>query len=278
MGEDPERIEQEIERTRAKLGDDLDALEEKVNPKKVAHRSVDRAKEKVAEVKDKVVGAAGAAKEKVAGRDAAPADPARRRRRERASGGVGEKVSGLAGTAKEKAGPLAATAKEKAGPLAATAQEKAAVRSGLDPQTADTREVATAVAGSAWQTLREQTRRNPLAVGAVAFVARLAARPLRDATGAGAGSRGRLPSRSAVAAGLQRGPDQRRLQRHPHPGRHREADPPRAAPAPRRRGRVQRHLHVAGQDRQQQRGAPRPGPAAPRARPAAQTSSATPLA
>ena len=164
MGEDPERIEQEIERTRAKLGDDLDALEEKVNPKKVAHRSVDKAKEKVADLKDKVTGAAGAAREKVAsaGSGAPSGD---------GSGGVGEKLSGVAGTAREKAGPLAATARQRAGSLAVTAREKAAVQSGLDPETADTREVATAVAGSTWAALRERTRRYPLAVGAVAFVA-----------------------------------------------------------------------------------------------------------
>jgi hypothetical protein len=221
VGEDPEQLEREIERTRAKLGDDLDALEEKINPKKVANRSVDRAKGKAAEVKDKVVGAAGAAKEKVVGAageakekvsgsggstgsepsgiTAADVDYAgtgvgagATAPDGRSGGGIGDKVAGLAATAKEKAAPLAATAKEKAAPLAATAKEKAAPlaatakekaaplaatakekaasRAGLDPQTADTREVATAVAGGAWQTLREQTRRNPVAVGAAAFV------------------------------------------------------------------------------------------------------------
>lgn len=192
MGEDPERIEREIERTRAKLGEDLDALEEKINPKKVAHRSVGRAKGKAAEVKDKVIEAAGTAKDKVAsaagdakdkvtdakdkvtGGDDEPAtaagyDPAGATT---AGGpaGLGDKVAGLAGTAREKVTPLAATAKDKVGPLAATAKDKAATRVGLDPETADTREVATAVAGGAWQTLREQTRRNPVAVGAAAFV------------------------------------------------------------------------------------------------------------
>ena len=168
MGEDPERIEREIERTRAKLGEDLDALEEKVNPKKVASRSVDRAKEKAADVKDKLVEAAGAAKEKVTGaagtaKDKVTADGS-------AGGGAGGKVAGPIGTAKEKVAPLATTARDKAGSLAATAKEKAAVRSGMDPATADPREVATAVAGSTWATLREQTRRNPVLVGAVAFV------------------------------------------------------------------------------------------------------------
>jgi hypothetical protein len=117
VAEDPEQLEREIERTRIKLGQDIDALEEKVNPKKVAHRSVDRARE----------------------------------------------------AAKEKVAPLAATAKEKVAPLAATAKERAAERVGMDPSTADTREVATAVAGDTWSTLLEQTRRNPLAVGAAAF-------------------------------------------------------------------------------------------------------------
>lgn len=192
MGEDPERLEREIERTRAKLGEDLDALEEKINPKKVAHRSMDRAKEKAAEVKDKVVGAAGAAKEKVAGGSGSSgsewAGPTGTSAADRVTapngqpgGGIGDKVAGLASTAREKAAPLATTAKEKAvplavtarekvAPLAATARDKAAIRAGLDPQTADSRELATAVAGDAWQTLREQTRRNPLAVGAAAFV------------------------------------------------------------------------------------------------------------
>ena len=191
MGEDPERIEREIERTRAKLGEDLDALEEKINPKKVAHRSVDRAKGKAAEVKDKVLEAAGTAKDKVAGA-AGDAKGKVADAKDKVTGGtdesvtvagdsagattadgqagLGDKVAGLAGTAREKVTPLAATAKDKVAPLAATAKDKAATRVGLDPETADTREVATAVAGGAWQTLREQTRRNPVAVGAAAFV------------------------------------------------------------------------------------------------------------
>jgi ElaB/YqjD/DUF883 family membrane-anchored ribosome-binding protein len=190
VGEDPERIEQEIERTRAKLGEDLDALEEKVNPKKVANRSVDRAKEKAAEVKERLAGAAGAAKEKVAG--------AAKEKVGGSGGGQGAdygtgvssvngsgssaagsgsglastakgKVAPLAATAREKVGPLAATARSRASSLAATAKDRAATSRGMDPQTADTRQVATAVAGDAWSTVREQTRKNPVPVGAVAF-------------------------------------------------------------------------------------------------------------
>ena len=188
MGQDPEQLEREIEATRAKLGEDIDALEEKINPKKVAHRSVDRAKDKVAEVKDKVAEAAGAAKEKVAGAatdartraveakdkatdklsssDSDAADGSYPTGGSTSSGGVGAKVAGLAGTVKDKAAPLA----QKAVPLAQSAKEKAAVRSGLDPQTADNKQVATALAGTTWATLQDQTRRNPAAVGAAAFV------------------------------------------------------------------------------------------------------------
>ncbi len=173
MGEDPEQLERQIEATRAKLGQDIDALEEKVNPKKVAHRSVESAKEKVAEVRDKVVGKATEAKEKAAGA-----------REKMASGqdgaagdnGVGRKTADLADTVKEKAGPLVGTARQKAQPLvdkaapaAQQVKEKAAIRAGLDPGTADTKQVATTLAGEAWATLQDQTRRNPALVGGVAF-------------------------------------------------------------------------------------------------------------
>ena len=169
MGEDPEQLERQIEATRAKLGADIDALEEKINPKKVAHRSVESAKEKVAEVKDKVVGKVGEAKEKVSSSQGGGGSED--------GAGLGQKAAGLAGTVKEKAAPLVGTAREKAQPLVEKAtpaaqqvKEKAAVRAGLDPQTADSRQVATTLAGDAWATVLDQTRRNPALVGAGAFV------------------------------------------------------------------------------------------------------------
>ena len=182
MGEDPEQLEREIERTRAKLGADIDALEEKVNPKKVAHRSVETAKGKAAELKGKVLDAAGTAKEKVAGATTEAKDKAAGVKDKAtdslsssgsspsggayptgSSGpGLSDKVAGLAG----KAAPLV----QKAAPLAQSAKEKAAVRSGLDPATADTRTVATAFAGDTWSKLQDQTRRNPVPVGAAALL------------------------------------------------------------------------------------------------------------
>jgi Protein of unknown function (DUF3618) len=179
VGEDPEQLEREIEATRAKLGEDIDALEEKINPKKVAHRSVESAKGKVAEVKDKVVGKAAEAKDKVAAKagDAKDKVTPSSDGSTDSGGGVGQKAAGLAGTVKEKAAPLVGTAREKAAPLvqkaapaAQSVKEKAAVRAGLDPQTADTKQVATSLATDTWSTVQDQTRRNPALVGAVAFV------------------------------------------------------------------------------------------------------------
>jgi len=161
VGEDPEQLEREIEATRAKLGQDIDALEEKINPKKVANRSVASAKEKVAEIRGKVAGKATEAKQKM---------------QNGGSAGTGDQ-KGLADTVKEKAGPLVGTAREKAQPLmdkaapvAQQVKEKAAVRAGLDPQTADTKQVATTLAGDSWVMLQDQTRRNPALVGGIAFV------------------------------------------------------------------------------------------------------------
>ena len=138
MGEDPEQLERQIEATRAKLGQDIDALEEKVNPKKVAHRSVESAKEKVADVRDKVVGKATEAKEKAA---EAKAKMPSGQNGAAGENGVGQKAADLAGTVKEKAGPLVGTARQKAQPLvdkaapaAQQVKEKAAIRAGLDPR------------------------------------------------------------------------------------------------------------------------------------------------
>ena len=157
MGEDPEQLERQIEATRAKLGQDIDALEEKVNPKKVAQRSVESAKEKLAGAKDKVASKTTDAKDKVAGSKGDASG--------NGENGLGQKAAGLAGTVKQKAQPLV----DKATPAAQQVKEKAAIRAGLDPQTADTKQVATTLAGETWATLQEQTRRNPALVGGVAF-------------------------------------------------------------------------------------------------------------
>ena len=65
---DPEVIREEIERTRQELGDDVDALADKVNPTKIAQRQTDKVKGALGNVKDRVMGTAGDVKERDAGR------------------------------------------------------------------------------------------------------------------------------------------------------------------------------------------------------------------
>jgi gas vesicle protein len=54
--DDPEVIRRDIEATRAELSRDVDALTEKVSPARVVERRVDKAKEAVGSVKEKVMG------------------------------------------------------------------------------------------------------------------------------------------------------------------------------------------------------------------------------
>ena len=54
--DDPEVIRRDIESTRADLSRNVDALTEKVSPSRVVGRKVDRAKDAVGSVKDKVMG------------------------------------------------------------------------------------------------------------------------------------------------------------------------------------------------------------------------------
>jgi len=58
MTNNPEDIKRDIESTRAELSRDVDLLSEKVSPARVIERRVDRAKDAVGGVKDKVMGAA----------------------------------------------------------------------------------------------------------------------------------------------------------------------------------------------------------------------------
>jgi hypothetical protein len=53
---DPNKIRTDIEGTRATLSNDVDDLAESVKPKNVAGRQVDKAKDAVGSVKDRVMG------------------------------------------------------------------------------------------------------------------------------------------------------------------------------------------------------------------------------
>lgn len=55
---DPSEIRSDIERTRRELGQDVDALADKVNPAKMAHRQTDKVRRAVGRVTDRVMGTA----------------------------------------------------------------------------------------------------------------------------------------------------------------------------------------------------------------------------
>ncbi|MEI5583624.1 MULTISPECIES: DUF3618 domain-containing protein [unclassified Agromyces] len=58
MTTDPNAIRSDIERTRLELGEDVDALADKVNPGKVVHRQADKVKGAFRRAKDRVMGSA----------------------------------------------------------------------------------------------------------------------------------------------------------------------------------------------------------------------------
>lgn len=58
MGEESDQLRQEIDRTRQELGTDVDALTEKVSPKRVVERRVDKTKDAIGGLKEKVMGTA----------------------------------------------------------------------------------------------------------------------------------------------------------------------------------------------------------------------------
>jgi gas vesicle protein len=113
---DPDEIRAEIERTRAALSDDVDALTDTANPKNIAKRQVGKAKGALSDVKDRVMGVGDDVKERVMG----------------SGGNVKDRVMGagenVAGTVQDKAyavgdtvsgAPETAKAKTRGNPLAA---------------------------------------------------------------------------------------------------------------------------------------------------------------
>ncbi|MBO1751678.1 DUF3618 domain-containing protein [Actinotalea sp. BY-33] len=97
MSTDPDQIRADIERTRADLSHDVDALEDKVSPSSIAHRKTEQVRGAVGSVKERVMGSAHDAKESV-------------RSKQQESSSPGEVAHGLQSTLREKAegNPLAA--------------------------------------------------------------------------------------------------------------------------------------------------------------------------
>ena len=143
---DPDAIREEIESTRTDLSDNVNALADSVRPSTVAHRQVDRVKEGLAGVKDKVMGgddepgepgAVGAMGHAIAD---APTSAVRRARGNPLAAGVivfgaawlvssllpaSDAETQAAAALKEKAAPLAQTAKDAAKDVVEQLQEPA---------------------------------------------------------------------------------------------------------------------------------------------------------
>jgi hypothetical protein len=94
MSTDPDQIREDIERTRAELSSDVDALTDQVSPSQVADRQADKGRSAVSDVKDRVMGGVSI------GADSAG----------HAASSVGDAASQLPHAAKDKArgNPLAA--------------------------------------------------------------------------------------------------------------------------------------------------------------------------
>jgi hypothetical protein len=147
MAEEPDRLRQDIENTRASLTRDVDLLAEKTSPKKVAQR-------RWTSVKEKVMGTS---------------DQARHAASDKA-GTVQDKASSAMSTVQDKASSAAGTVSDKASSAAGTLSDKAS-------------DVADSVR-SAPQAVAQQTQGNPIAAGIIAFgVGMLAATliPVTDA-------------------------------------------------------------------------------------------------
>jgi hypothetical protein len=112
VGKEPDQVRADVERTRARLGTDVDALSEKVSPGAVAHRRIDDVKGAAVSVRDKVMGSGHGAHER--GSQVA----------EHVSGGMsaaGDKVGDAASSARDAArgAPRAARRQTQGNPLAA---------------------------------------------------------------------------------------------------------------------------------------------------------------
>ncbi|WP_154793978.1 DUF3618 domain-containing protein [Occultella kanbiaonis] len=98
MSTEPDRIRSDIERTRAELSSDVDALTDRVSPSRIAERQTDKVKSAVSNAKEKVFGAA---------EDARPSASD-------SAGSAADTVAGAAHVAADRIGHAPHLVKEKA--------------------------------------------------------------------------------------------------------------------------------------------------------------------
>jgi ElaB/YqjD/DUF883 family membrane-anchored ribosome-binding protein len=141
MSTNPDQIRADIERTRTHLSDDVDALADETNPKKIAQRKTAEAKDAISGAKDRIMGKASDASDSAGDRLSQAASDvqnktsgAGRAVREQAEGnplaaglvafGVGLLASSLFRSSKAEQ-QVAASAKEKLQPMADEAKQVA---------------------------------------------------------------------------------------------------------------------------------------------------------
>jgi gas vesicle protein len=132
MSTDPDQIRSEIDQTQRELSADVDALTEKLSPPRIVERRVQRTREAMTNVKDKIMGSTS---------DAYPTSGS-------AVSGVGDSVSARASSARDTAASAASSARDTAADAASSAVDT--VRSTPDA-------------------IRRRTTGNPLAAGLIAF-------------------------------------------------------------------------------------------------------------
>ena len=120
MAAESDQLKREIEQTRRGLSQDVDALTEKVNPARVAQRRVDRTKDAVANVRERVMGTS-TPRYGTSGMYAADDGPSAGDRASEALSSAKSSVASTASDAGDAARSAAGTAKAKAegSPLAA---------------------------------------------------------------------------------------------------------------------------------------------------------------
>jgi hypothetical protein len=136
MSTDPDQIRSEIDQTQRELSADVDALTEKLSPPRIVERRVQRTREAMTNVKDKIMGSTSDTYQTAGS----------------ATSGVGESVSARASSARDTAASAASSARDTAAGAASSAVDS--VRSTPDA-------------------IRRRTTGNPLAAGLIAFGAGL---------------------------------------------------------------------------------------------------------
>ncbi|MGQ5259342.1 DUF3618 domain-containing protein [Micromonospora sp. ZYX-F-536] len=143
MSSDPDQIRREIESTRNELSSDVDALTDKVNPRRIAGDRVGQARGVFTRAKEKVMGTSSHMGQETSERMSHMAGSARDQARSLGQE-TGDRMSHMAGSARDQARSLGQ-------------QSRGAVYSARDE------------ARSLGQQSREQAQGNPLAAGLVAF-------------------------------------------------------------------------------------------------------------